>query len=258
MRCYDRSFTYFRTKPILKKVMKKLSLLVGGIILSGAVLAQKPSSDVPMTLEGQLGITNPAGGAGLDFVAPSVRFRYFLTDNIAARVTLGINSASSTNTVYENPDFSGATGEYHTVSTAWNAAIGAEYHFAGTDRLSPYVGLDIMFGGAKTKVEGTNTDGTGTAYVADASFDSEDPTSMFGVGLALGTDFYFAENFYVGVEMGMAWRTITTKPGSYSNTAGGTTVSGDLNGESKDGQFFTGNLPTGATPTGNIRLGWRF
>jgi len=243
--------------------MKKLSLLVGGIILSGAVLAQKPSSDVPMTLEGQLGITNPAGGAGLDFVAPSVRFRYFLTDNIAARVTLGINSTSSTNTVYENPDFSGATGEYMIRNAAWNAAVGAEYHFAGTDRLSPYVGLDVIFGGAKTTTEGTNTDGTGSAYVADVSFNSEDPRSIFGVGLALGTDFYFAENFYVGVEMGMAWANVTTKPGSYENTAGGTTTSGDLNGESKDGQFVTGSLPNnvglaGLTPTGNLRLGWRF
>lgn len=239
--------------------MKKLSLLVGGLILSTAVMAQKPSADVPMTLEGQLGYN----ASTLSFTAPSVRFRYFLTDNIAARVTLGINATSSTDYVYETPgDLTSPNGEVSAKSNAWNAAIGAEYHFAGTDRLSPYAGLDIMFGGAKDTDEGTDVDFLTGTYEAGSSYTIEDPSSLFGVALVFGTDFYFAENFYVGLEMGMAWTNYTTKAGSFEITdvAGGvtTTTSGDLNAESKDAFFTTGAMPAALIPTGNIRLGWRF
>jgi hypothetical protein len=42
--------------------MKKLSLLLGGIILSTAVMAQKPTEGNPFSIEGQMGLTAGAGG----------------------------------------------------------------------------------------------------------------------------------------------------------------------------------------------------
>lgn len=226
--------------------MKKLSLLVGGIILSGAVLAQKPDASVPMTLEGQLGFN----ASTLSFQAPAIRFRYFLADNIAARVTLMVDNTKTTENFYEGPGVTeGAAGEYITKDNGWGAAIGAEYHFAGTDRLSPYAGIDIMFGGSKVTTEGTDSDGT--SYVADYSETSETPTSMFGVNLVAGTDYYFAENFYIGMELGFGWASTTWKEGEASVTSGGTTVSGPIRPEEKESTL-------GNNFIGNFRLGWRF
>lgn len=225
--------------------MKKLSLLVGGLILSGAVLAQKPDAGTPSTLEGQLGWN----ASTLSFNAPSIRYRYFLTDNIAARVTLGMGNTSHTDNYFQNEqDNSGNSGTYKTTNNNFNAAIGAEYHFAGTDRLSPYVGIDIKFGSGKVATDGSSSDGT--TYVADYTEKSEAKTGMFGVNLVAGTDYYFAENFYMGLELGLGWQSITQKEGTTEVTSGGTTVKNTSN-EAKTSTF-------GNNVVGTFRLGWRF
>jgi outer membrane protein W len=225
--------------------MKKLSLLVGGLALSTAVFAQKPDASVPSTLEGQFGWN----ASTLSFQAPSLRYRYFLQDNIAIRVTLGIANTSTTENFYEvESDNSGGSGTYETKTGALNAAIGAEYHFAGTDRLSPYAGIDIMFGSGKFTTEGENSDGT--TWIDAYSESSEAKTGMFGVNLVAGTDFYFAENFYTGLELGLGWQSMTQKEGESSVTFGGTTTTVTSN-ETKNSEF-------GNNVIGTFRLGWRF
>jgi outer membrane protein W len=225
--------------------MKKLSLLVGGLILTGATFAQKPDASVPSTLEGQLGWN----ASTLSFNAPSIRYRYFLQDNIAVRVTLGISNSSTTDNYFANEqDNTGETGTYETKNNDLNAAIGAEYHFGGTDRLSPYAGIDIMFGSGKVTADGTNSDGS--TYLASYSEASEAKTSMFGVNLVAGTDYYFAENFYMGLELGLGWSSNTQKEGESSFTSGGLTVTTKSN-ESKSSSF-------GNNAIGTFRLGWRF
>lgn len=225
--------------------MKKLSLLVGGLILSGAVLAQKPDAGTPSTLEGQLGWNSST----LSFNAPSIRYRYFLQDNIAVRVTLGMSNNSTTDNFFQNEsDNSGTAGTYDTKNNRFNAAIGAEYHFAGTDRLSPYAGIDIMFGSGKITTDGSNSDGT--TFVNNYSEKTEAKTGMFGVNLVAGTDYYFAENFYMGLELGLGWQSITQKEGTSEVTSGGVTTKNTTN-EAKS-SFFGNNV------IGTFRLGWRF
>ena len=225
--------------------MKKLSLLVGGLALSTLALAQKPSADVPFSLEGQLGWN----ASTLSFDAPSIRFRYFLQDNMAVRVTLGVDNDKTVDNYFENEqDNTGAAGEYITKNGSWALAVGAEYHFDGTDRLSPYAGIDIMFGGGSNTTEGNMSDGTG--YVADYSESSENKSSMLGVNLVAGTDYYFAENFYAGLELGLGWYSWTDKEGTSTVTSGGTTVTGKSNEGKMSGM--------GNNVVGQFRLGWRF
>lgn len=239
--------------------MKKLSLLLGGVILSATVMAQKPTEGAPMSLEGQIGLQSQAGATNgniLQFTAPSIRFRYFVLNNLAIRATVGIENRKTTDTYYEVADFSGATGTVIDRSNGWNGAIGAEYHFAGTNRLSPYAGLDIRFGGGNSSQTGDNVmvvpgPPVGFAYSSGDKFETESKYGRFGVGLVAGTDFYFAENFYLGLELGLAWASTTSKQDTYSVTVGGTTTSGKSDGLSK-----TSTLSTNAT--GLFRLGWRF
>lgn len=239
--------------------MKKLSLLLGGVILSATVMAQKPTEGAPMSLEGGISLQSQAGATNgniLQFTAPSIRFRYFVLNNLAIRATVGVDSKKTTDTYYELPGFTGGTGTVIDRSNGWNGAIGAEYHFAGTSRLSPYAGLDIRFGGGNSSQTGDNVmivagPPVTIGYSSADKFETESKYSTFGVGLVAGTDFYFAENFYLGLELGLNWGSRADKQDTYSITSGGTTTSGKADGLSK-----TSTLSTVAT--GMFRLGWRF
>lgn len=225
--------------------MKKLAILVGAIALTGSTFAQKATTDSPFSLEGQLGFN----ASTLSFNAPAIRFRYFVADNIAARLTLGIANSSETFNYYETENTNaGASGTEVNKDGGWNVAIGGEYHFAGTDRLSPYGGLDILVGGGKSTNDWTNYDGFG--YTADYTRAIEAKTSAFGVNLVAGADYYFAENFYLGMELGLGFMSETVKAGTDVTTTGGVSVTSTSNEEKYSG--FGNNF------IGNFRLGWRF
>ena len=54
--------------------MKKLAILLGAVIMSGTLLAQKPSSDDSnYSLEGMINYSD----AGFEWNAPNLRMRYF-------------------------------------------------------------------------------------------------------------------------------------------------------------------------------------
>lgn len=224
--------------------MKKLSLLVGGLVLSTAVMAQKPDASVPSTLEGLISWN----ASTLSFDAPALRYRYFLQDNIALRVTVGLDNMSTTDNYYEFGDGTGATGTWETTDNMFMFGIGGEYHFGGTDRLSPYGGLQINIGMGKYTEAGANGDNAG--YVADYTEDFEAKTSMFGVDLVAGTDYYFAENFYMGLELGLGWASYTDKEAERTISSGGVTVNA-IDAEAKSSFLSTGAV-------GTFRLGWRF
>ena len=101
--------------------------------MSGTLLAQKPSSDDSnYSLEGMINYSD----MGFEWNAPNLRMRYFINDNIAARVTLGMSSSSETMNVYEAGG--SGTGTIDMGAMSWSLGLGAEYHLSGTDRLSPY------------------------------------------------------------------------------------------------------------------------
>lgn len=242
--------------------MKKLSLLLGGVILSTAVMAQKPTEGAPMSLEGNVnGLaafsfanstpTNLNNAAGPNISVAGLRFRYFATENIAVRVSLGFNSTKRTQNFYENPaDNSGGAGTFITKNGSTTIGIGGEYHFKGTEKLSPYAGLDINFGMGKTTTEGEQGNTTLGWLAADYSEESERKASGFGVGLVAGTDYYFAENFYLGVELGLGFNAHTHKEGFNSVTSAGVTTETKTT-EEKNSSF-------ASNVNGLFRLGWRF
>lgn len=229
--------------------MKKLAILVGAIALTGSTFAQKATTDAPLSLEGQLGFN----ASTLSFNAPAIRARYFVADNIAVRLTFGLNKTSETFNYFETENTNtGASGTEINKAGGWNLALGGEYHFAGTDRLSPYAGLDIMFGGGSATSEWSNYDGAG--YNADYKRDTEAKTSNIGVNLVAGTDYYFAENFYIGMELGLGFGSTTVKEGTdvSSDVIAGTTVTVENTSNEEKYSSLGNNF------IGNFRLGWRF
>jgi outer membrane protein W len=236
--------------------MKKLSLLLGGIILSTAVMAQKPTEGAPLSVEGQIGLTTGAGGK-LGFNAPALRLRYFVTESIAIRLTVGLDNSKRTLNAYEFADGTGGTGSYEFKQSMTNLALGAEYHFKGTERLSPFVGLDVKFGMGGMKETGDMAGYNGLAdqavYALNYTEDYSAKTSMFGVNLLAGADFYFAQNFYVGMELGLGFSATTAKEGTREVNVTGVPTVTTITPEQKWSSFSNGNALVG-----NFRLGWRF
>ncbi|MFZ9027450.1 MAG: hypothetical protein ACO2Z9_00460 [Crocinitomicaceae bacterium] len=232
--------------------MKKLAVLLGAMAITGASFAQ--STDTPMSLEGVLSFN----GSSIQWSAPSLRFRYFVNENIAGRVQLGLGDGTGTPssemyTFYENGDGTGATGTQEISRGAWNAQIGGEYHMSATDRLSPYFMLGINFGGGSYSETWTESDGA--SYVQGLSAQVDSKMSMFGVGAGAGVDFYLVENLYAGLELGLSYNSITYDDVTTSVTVSGggtSTTTTSVGGNAK--QNFLG---TGAT-TAAFRLGWRF
>lgn len=233
--------------------MKKLSLMVGAVLLSTVVMAQKPTEGAPLSLEGQISLLGGGGGTNLNFVAPALRLRYFVTNNIAVRLTLGLNTNKKTENVYEFADGTGNTGNFVTKNSMTNINLGAEYHFKGTERLSPYAGLDFGFGMGGSKENGSNAQQIlgSAAYIADYKETFTAKSSMFAANIVAGTDFYFAQNFYIGLELGLGFSATTWKDAVREVTVGTATPVKTVTPETKQSVFANNFI-------GTFRLGWRF
>ena len=230
--------------------MKKLFLMVGAVCISSTLMAQKPSSDVKYSLEGTV---NYDANNGMRWNAPNLRMRYFVNDNIAARVQIGLGDgmtpSSEKYTFTENADGSGATGTQSIARSAMNIGLGAEYHIAGTDKMSPYFFGGISFGSGSYKETWDNSDGTD--YVNGLTGEIKAGVSTFGVGLGAGFDYYVAENIYMGLEMGLNWGSYSEKDTEVSTTFGGVTNTSSAPGASS-------TMTTLGAGNAAIRVGWRF
>ena len=226
--------------------MKKIAIVLGAVLMTGSLMAQKPSSDDSnYSLEGMINYDNTNG---VMWYAPNLRARYFVNDNIAARVTLGMSSSSETINVYEAGG--SGTGTIDMGDMSWSLGLGAEYHLSGTDKLSPFFSAGVSFGGMTMTEDWSNSDGVD--YMADMTAAVESSGSTFGLGIGAGVDYYVFDNIYIGLEMGLGWESYTDGGGSTSITAGGTTtdVTTESSGSNSSLSLGGGNM--------GFRIGWRF
>jgi len=94
-------------------------------------------------------------------------------------------------------------------------------------------------------------DTDGTDYVAGLTTSASSKQSGLGLNIAGGFDYYFAENVFIGGEVGFMFLSAKDKGGEASSTFGSTTFSGTTLSSGSASSF--GNSATAA-----IRLGWRF
>jgi outer membrane protein W len=238
--------------------MKKLAILVGAIALSGTTLAQRPEGSNPFSLEGGLSLNATEN----TFSAPTIKLRYFATDNIAGRLGLSYNSSKDIYNFYGfDANFDQTADSLGTVtaksSMTW-VSIGGSYHFSQLEKLSPYVALDLMYGMGSYNESWSNADGNdpfdqtdGGSYVDGLSAEVNTKNSGIGFGLSAGFDYYFAQNVFIGAELGLMYNSVNDKGGTVSSTFGNTTENADILTSGKSSSM--GNSATAA-----IRLGWRF
>ncbi|MBI33782.1 MAG: hypothetical protein CMP67_00280 [Flavobacteriales bacterium] len=135
-----------------------------------------------------------------------IKFRYFTSENAALRLNVNLNSNSNTNITQMGVD-STDTPELKekTSSFGFKLAPGYEMHFSGTNKLSPYVGGELVIDYQTNSFrEETETIDNKVVYTKTSNSSSGDNTpGYFGLSLngIAGFDFYFTKSLYLGTEL---------------------------------------------------------
>lgn len=216
--------------------------------LTSVGYSQKPTTPLKSSIEGQIGYQLTS----IQFNGASLRYRYFLNSKWNLRFGLGLKTSDTTQIV---PEFltktsEGGQGEVRTKNSQWNINLGTEYHFEGTEKLSPYIGAELKIGGGKNHITGTNVEET-NIYADKKSYEIERPLSVFGIGAVAGMDYYFRPNIYLGLELGLGWNQTTVKEGAKTIIVDNVSVLSKTNGLTTIRSWNTGSIAL-------FRLGWRF
>ena len=167
--------------------------------------------------------------------ASVIKYRNFLDDDAALRVSLSLNSSSQSflvvpessmrqnlsSDVINNPDLFLS----NSVSN-WNLSLGYEKHFNGMDALSPYVAVQAGYGSATTTLTRDHysaqtflSAASGDAgitpgyWVADPDvnawvswdYTNEVKSTQLNFDVLFGADYYFSDAIYVGFEAGLRY-----------------------------------------------------
>ncbi len=187
-------------------IMRKILLLAGlamGVFTANAQDVYKPvKGDVTTEFGLSGGVLN--SDFRLNENGNLLRFRYFTQDKMALRVGFGLSSNNETANAYGAN--ANETGEVVRKNTDLLINLGLEKHFTGTERLSPYVGADVLvgFSSRKRSYENSNNNFGNPSYVANVSGSTTGPGSVsFGLRGVVGADYYFAKRLFLGVEGGL-------------------------------------------------------
>jgi len=244
--------------------MKKIMFFIGAITLSGTMFAQKPASDdAHYSLEG---LANLNTTDGMSWTSPSIRMRYFVNDNIAARLQFGFGGDGTSNQGIPSKEThnyaptvaTDANGTVVINRSSMDVKLGGEYHLKGTDKMSPYFTANIGFGSGSEKQTWTDVffsnplDQTSDlAYSKGFSASASGGYKTIGFGIGAGFDYYVADNLYLGLEMNLTKTKVTHNDSSFDAT----TPAGSSSSTTLGSTMSYTNI---GAAHGSIRIGWRF
>lgn len=198
--------------------MKKI-LITLAALSSFAIANAQDFKPVAGKVALELNVASPFA-ASTPFSLPQYGFkaRYFIADQWVAR--LGFNW-DLTNTTTPIVLSNGIDNEEETTFNYTMSIVpGIEKHFAGTDRLSPYIGALIPISFASS--ENVSYAGLSSASKIKTTVQNATGFTSVGLGLLSGADFYFIKSLYLGVEFGLtlSYATQKDKETSYEVTGG--------------------------------------
>jgi hypothetical protein len=228
---------------------------------------------------------------------PGFRFRYFFSEKLALRTTIGLNFDHDkfSRDYYDENEYgyykritSGNT-TYKNRNTTFSIAPGLEYHFGNFERMSLYVGGELFLGFTTSKstveifsdelyytrpyyggdyfldyqlhtertIEAKNCYYYSSGYYSE--FRQNAPLS-FGLNALMGMDFYIYRGLYMGAELGLGYTFDTFLKGYYKETIATWEDNVKLENETIDEKL------DDKITSGNfsfrynpmIRFGWRF
>lgn len=220
--------------------MKKVFLIAVGFFAFQAASAQEEVSYKPTTgtLTTEVGLSGGLNNANFNLNGGNLKFRYFLKDDIAVRVGLGLENSSKEVITGLTPNKITQTDKVsnNTIN------LGIEKHFAGSNRLSTYAGADLRIGLGKTS---NDTDFEGGNY---ARF--EQKKSAFGAAVFTGADYYIVKNVFLGVEAGLSFMSEKLKDGETSVKLG--PIATNVTTPGSKGSTIASNV------FGGVRIGFQF
>lgn len=227
--------------------MKKILIIAAAALFIGSTAS---AQEVMKQTGGEQNLEflfSPLGGSPIGI--NGIKYRKFTSATTAYRATVFLGLGSTT-----TKTLGGTNNDKELKSTKSNYDIsirpGIENHWLGTDRLSPYYGGEALIGfGGKSQKDDVMY---GTDNSSKTVKTSSQSSLTLGVNAFAGMDFYFADNIYLGAELGfgIAYTMDMDKKTEYINTGNGEITSGEAPG----GNSF--NL--GPNVVGAIRLGFLF
>ena len=217
--CLFFAFLAFEILETQHNIMKKLmfTLALTALVTMGTQ-AQKQMGD-----EHNIEVSfTPFSGSPID--GSTIKYRNFLEDNRAFRVSLSIASSTDMHAWIQD----GETSELEAISTVVSPQLdittkyssigfapGYEFHFDGMDNLSPYFAVEvpITLGNREDTQEfwgpnDINDAGQPDQYVVWELTNTQGVTT-FGVNLLFGADYYFSDGIYLGFEAGLGFAKTT-------------------------------------------------
>jgi opacity protein-like surface antigen len=244
--------------------MKKVILFFAlALATATGVYAQKQTGG-EKNLEVQFA---PLGGSPVSI--SGIRMRMFNSESSAIRIGLFLGGttdkeiSAQPGTAGGDPDAPELVNTDKTFSVSLRP--GYEKHFAGTDRLSPYVGAELLFTlSRETSIEEAWSTNSFTDPDARVLWETttKDGSTTFGVNLVAGTDFYFADNIYLGAELGFGFA--STSEADTETEVSDTDAFRIANGIPQDDDVEFDPVLNGSSSgwgpnfQGTIRLGWLF
>jgi hypothetical protein len=234
-------------KPKNSTFMKKAILFFAmALATATGVYAQKQTGG-EKNLEVQFA---PLGGNPVSI--SGIRFRMFNSESSAIRVGLFVGG-SSEKEVTAQADEDADSPELYTTNKTFDFAIrpGYEKHFAGTERLSPYIGGEILFAMSSETEEVESWDTEDGEDYALGTTTTKNGSTTFGVNAVAGMDFYFTNSLYLGAEIGFGFANTSDRDTEV-------TYEGPIDADDVDPTLNGSSMGWGPNFQGSLRLGWLF
>ena len=201
----------FLAQIIKKQTMKKTIISIFCLLSFSVLTAQndvgvfkQSSGDKSLELQfDPRAIFNSNFGNQVFSNGIGVRFRLFPSESLAYRLNVNINYLNTSEITQDADDNTGASElKEKFTSTGIVLRPGIEKHFAGTKRLSPYIGAELILGfqSSNFKEETQNLPGDPVYLMETKNSFGNDGISL-GAAAVAGADFYIARKLYLGLEL---------------------------------------------------------
>lgn len=223
--------------------MKRKFLLLVAIILTNvvAINAQDSYKPAPGSISVEVGFA-PFGSSPI-VSDGSLLGIYTLSEQLSVRLNLGFGIAS---TSWNNGEDGNNKMANSSSASEFSILPGIIYSFAGTNRLTPYVGAELGLASSFSK----NVEELGTITATQTNVNGD--ITAFGLGAFTGFNYYFAKNLYVGAEVKLSLARYSLKNTEIEYSGSGAPYNPPSSKEKSNGF----GLAIGAVPV--IRLGWTF
>jgi len=196
----------------MKKVLSTAALLLSACTFTMAQDAAATST--PSDFKPAAGANNlelnfvPLNGKPIQLTY--IRYRRFLSEKTAFRLGIGVSYTSEkADSVFKSNVTANTTvsDKYKKSEMSWSIKPGFEKHFAGTNRLSPYIGAELEIAGQSSKeITPTGIDAKDEFTIVTDKNKSKGGFFRLGVNLIAGFDCYITKHLYLGTELGFGFQ----------------------------------------------------